>query len=268
VELSRLIANFTEAHPQVITLRSQIAALERQLEGPTSEVLPPPAGSPALSSPTVGESQSRIQRALRPSPIVGRFVAAHVPARRGDRGDAADSELLTAMNAAAGDLARASRQRMAAEHRLNDRMQELSSQPTAAHWSAGSAEVITRLGGTPRSSTLALGALLASVAGVIMFRAAGPAFRPKKIETTAELASALEIPILGNTSQLRTAAFQLRGRLLTPARVRAILFGAEGVVVVAVAACLVAIAVEPALARQVLADPFGTLSEVLGRFGY
>jgi hypothetical protein len=41
---------------------------------------------------------------------------------------------------------------------------------------------------------------------------------------------------------------------------------AEIVVAIAALACLLAIAFEPSLARQVLADPFGALSEVLGRF--
>jgi hypothetical protein len=40
---------------------------------------------------------------------------------------------------------------------------------------------------------------------------------------------------------------------------------AEAIVALAVVACLASIAMEPSLARQVLADPFGTLSEVLGR---
>jgi hypothetical protein len=48
--------------------------------------------------------------------------------------------------------------------------------------------------------------------------------------------------------------------------VRVIVHLAEVVVAVAVVACLAAIAVEPALAHQVLADPFGTLSEVIGQF--
>jgi hypothetical protein len=48
--------------------------------------------------------------------------------------------------------------------------------------------------------------------------------------------------------------------------VQVVLYAAEAVVVIAVAACLVAMLVEPSLARQVLADPFGTLSEVIGRF--
>ena len=43
-------------------------------------------------------------------------------------------------------------------------------------------------------------------------------------------------------------------------------YGSEGVVAIAASACLVAMLVEPSLARQVASDPFGTLSEVLERF--
>jgi hypothetical protein len=55
--------------------------------------------------------------------------------------------------------------------------------------------------------------------------------------------------------------------LLSAKRISAIVNGGEAILTIAVAACLLSIAVEPALASQVLADPFGALSEVLGRFG-
>jgi hypothetical protein len=75
----------------------------------------------------------------------------------------------------------------------------------------------------------------------------------------------LELPVVGNLLKLRAVAGKLRRRLLTPERVRVASHAAEAIVALAVVACLASIAMEPSLARQVLADPFGTLSEVLGR---
>jgi hypothetical protein len=144
-------------------------------------------------------------------------------------------------------------------------MQEISSQPTAAEWSAEPAHVVTRLGGTPRCATLALGGILAAIGAALMFRGLAVVVQPAKIESASELASALEIPVIGNLAALRKAAARLQRRVFTGGRVRLLVHGAEAVVGVAILACLLAILVEPSLARQVVADPFGTLSEVIGR---
>jgi hypothetical protein len=163
-------------------------------------------------------------------------------------------------------LTQTSRQRQVAEQRQTDRMQELSSEPTAADWSAEPAVVVTRLGGTPRSVTLLLGSLLACTAAIVMFRASSAAVLPPKIQTARELAAVLEIPVIGSAASLRTAAARLRQRLFKPVYVRLAGHLAEGVLALAAVACLISITVEPTLASQVLADPFGTLSEVMGRF--
>jgi hypothetical protein len=168
------------------------------------------------------------------------------------------------MSAALLELSQASRQRQVAEQRQTDRMQELSNEPTAADWSAQPAQIVTRLGGTPRCVTLILGGLLAGVAAIVMFQASAAAVLPPKIESARELAAALEIPVIGNASRLRTAAARIR-RLFKPEYVRLAVHLAEAVIGLAAAACIVSILVEPTLAAQVLADPFGTLSEVLGR---
>jgi hypothetical protein len=267
LELSRLMASYTDEHPQVVTLYWQIAALERQLGIAPGNPAAPPSKGPDLISPASADQHTHVESPAKDTRAASHFVVASaVSLAVADQRNTLDSDLSLQINAAANDLARASRVRQAAEHRFSDRMQELSNQPTAAQWSAAAPHVVTRLGGTPRSSTLALGGLLASIAGVIMFRAAGAAFQAQKIQTAAELASALELPVVGNISYLRTAVSRLRRRLLTPGRVRALLYASEAVIAVAVAACLVSVLVEPALARQVLADPFGTLSEVMGRF--
>ena len=66
---------------------------------------------------------------------------------------------------------------------------------------------------------------------------------------------------------LRDAARRMRQRFLTPRRLFYIVTASEIVVGFAVLGCLGAVFCEPTMARQVMADPFGTLSEVVGRLG-
>jgi hypothetical protein len=265
LELSQLLANFTEEHPQVITIRKQISALESQVRHSTRESLPAPLDGPSLGPQFSGVRESNPVSAQRPI-SANHFVSkiAHTAASESLE-PAVDDGGSAEVSAAFELLAKASRERQLAEHQLSDRMQELSSRTSALAWTAGRAVIITRLGGTPRSSTLAFATLLAGMAGVFAFRSASGEPCTPKIASTRELASALELPVVGNLSKLRTVAEKLRRRLLTPTRVRLLSHVAEAVVALAVLACLASIAMEPTLARQVLADPFGTLSEVLGR---
>jgi hypothetical protein len=266
VELSQLLANFTEEHPQVITIRKQISSLEAQIRVSPGETLPPPLNGPTLGPQPTTDVQT-LNRAFdqRLSPA-HRLVSttSHASANRAIE-PAVDDSGSTEVAVAFEWLAKASRERQLAEQRLSDRMQELSNRTGALSWTAGRAVIITRLGGTPRSSTLALASLLAGVAGVVVFRSASGEPCTPKIGSTGELASALELPVVGNLLKLRAAAGKLRRRLFTPERARLASHVAEAIVAVAVVACLASIAMEPTLARQVLADPFGTLSEVLGR---
>jgi hypothetical protein len=260
-EFARLLASQTDEHPQVVTLRSQIAALERQLEiAPTEQPAEAPGGSNSMTLPRAGHSQND-----PPAEGDKRFVStaavqreAAIPADNG--------ELTAALKAALEELSAAGRQCQATEQQLSERMQELSSRNSAADWSTKPATVITRLGGTPRRLVLGIGGLLAGVAGVFMFRASAAAVAPSKIETTGELASVLELPVVADVLSLRTTAPTSRRRWLSPPRVWGIVRLAEVVIAVAVAACIISIAVEPSLSSQVMADPFGTLSEVIGRF--
>jgi hypothetical protein len=98
-----------------------------------------------------------------------------------------------------------------------------------------------------------------------MFRTAAAMGQQQRIETTSQLASVLKLPQVGNTSMLRSN-WRSGWRLVTPGRMRVVVYLCEAVVATAVVACLVAIAAEPPLVRQVFVDPFGTLSEVMGRF--
>ena len=263
-DLAKLLGSCTEDHPQVVALRRQISALEQALGSPPVRSAETPNGPEILPSLPAGRQASTSQPG-------GGFAAAEqfistaggvIP--RGEAAEADGSNPSEQLPAALQSLAAISRERQKAEHRLSDRMQELSSQPTAAEWSAEPARIVTRLGGTPRSATLALGGLLAGIVSVLMFRASGVAVAPARIESTAELATLLEIPVIGNAALLRTAARVTR-RFFTTARIRLVQHLAEIIIAVAALACLASIACEPSLVWQVLADPFGTLSEVVGR---
>jgi hypothetical protein len=265
LELSRLMVSCTDAHPQVVTLRSQIQALERELHLAPGEP-PPQSKEPELAPAAANQFQSRSQRDEYPARRASHVVAS----RAGNPSPAAHPlagvELAAQLEAAIREVTQASRQRQAAEHRLTDRMQELASQPTAAQWSAIPARTITRLGGTPRSSTVLLGLVLGCLAGTVLFRAAGAASHPQCIQTTAQLAGALELPVVGEIRSLRSAAWRFPIQWLAARSVTLSLFASEAAVAVAAGACVVAMLIEPSLARQVVADPFGTLSEVLERF--
>lgn len=262
-ELSQLLSRCTEDHPEVIKLRKQIAGMEEpepasgsatEASGP--ELIPAPGSEHHTSANGSGDDAS----------AAGHFISTSAAARAKENSAANAAGTL---EQAAGELAKASRLRQEAELRLNERMQELATEPTAAEWSTAPARVVARLGGTPRSATLAVGGLLASIGAVVMFFVSAAAVAPVRIETTNELATLLEIPVVGNTS----AARQVVGRAhATRARVRRaqVLIAtrlAEAVIFIAAGACLLSIVAEPALAGQVVADPFGTLSEVVGRFG-
>jgi hypothetical protein len=245
-DLARLLASFTEAHPEVIRLRSQINGLEEQLFRARSQQ----------------EADAAAER--RASPVRTQYVAA-VATSAGEAQPVDQRDYLVEIEAALRALAVASRERQAAEHQSSDMLQELSARPTAADWSAQPAYVVTRIGGTPRRATLALAWLLATIAGAVIFRTAAAIASPK-METTRDLAAALEIPVIGNAAS-PPGTVQSLFRLWTPSRVTAVVRTAEAVLVVAALSCLAAIAVEPALTSQVFADPFGALSEVVGRFG-
>ena len=259
MELSRLMASFTDEHPQVITLRKQIGGLENQLGLPANpapasggpELIPAPAASPQASGQATSASH---------------FVSTGESEANTARPPVESKDLTEAISAALLEVSQATRQRQAAELRQADRMHELSSEPTAADWSAEPAQIITRLGGTPRSVTLALGGLLAGIAAIVMFRASSVAVVPPRIHSARELAAALEIPIVGNATGLRNAAARLRRRLFQPLYVQIAGHLSEAIIAAAAIACVLSILVEPTLAGQVLADPFGTLSEVMGRF--
>jgi hypothetical protein len=262
--LARLLGRFTEEHPEVISLRSQIDRLEQQIEAGDRAGSPPASGPQLIPGPP-GDRQATPGRSIRPA-AANRPLATRAEDLQSG-GHRTAGEAAAAVAAGFARLARISRERQSAEQRLSDRMQEISNQPTAAEWSAEPAYVVTRLGGTPRCATVVFGGILAAIGGALMFRGSAVVVQPVKIESASELASVLEIPVIGNLTAMRKAAARLQWRLFTAGRVRVLVHGAEAIVGLAMLACLLAIVVEPSLARQVAADPFGTLSEVIGRLG-
>ena len=232
----------------------------------------PGGDGPSLEAPTRPATGSVIRRMSGEMPANADGLALKSGGTTGlSAGGAADNSSAD-IAAAIGELASATRDRQAAEQRLSERMQELSGEPTAAQWSASPAHIVTRLGGTPRALTLALASALACAAGFAMFRVTTIELLAPRVTSASELSRLLGLPVLGtlNASALSNA----RGRSTSPAtswqifsprRLQLLTYGAEGFVAIAAGACLLSVMIDPSLAREVLADPFGTLSEVLGR---
>jgi hypothetical protein len=251
-QLGLLADQCTDEHPHVRTLRSQITALEQQLAAA--------AEATTRETTQAGASQRNGK---------GHFVSTTSPATLAETPREASSlsdDLAKAVSTALADLSRATASRQEAENRLAERMHELSSRASGVQW-AKSSPTVSRLGGTPRCSTLLLASFLACMSGVWVFRAAAADGCSAKLHTAADLASAVELPIVANLAGIASKHKQRLPWLLTPARLKWLVQAGEGVLCVAVGACLLSIAIDPTLAPQVLADPFGTLSEVLGRFG-
>jgi hypothetical protein len=267
LELASLLANFTDEHPDVISLRLQIQAIEQQLGigNDSREVAKPER---LLRQTSVEMPDKSIAKQTGSSNSSGESGTLTQNLSQGQREPSMVSldgeESVTILQ----ELAAASRERQEAEHKLSDRMQELANQGNASQWSAAPAHLVTRMGGTPRTHTVLLAALLAMALGIVVFRAAESDGCVAKIDTTGVLANSLALPVIGNLVALRDAARRMRQRFLTPRRLFYLVTTSEIVVGFAVLACLGAVFCEPTLARQVLADPFGTLSEVVGRFGH
>ncbi len=262
VQLSHLTGSHTEEHPEIVTLKSQIAAIERELA--TAAV---PNGS--SSGQPAGERHTTISGGQAVRQTSGEAAGNQVVLPAAAMEAALAANIASAMN----DLAQASRERQAAEQHLTERMQELTSGPTAAQWSAAPAHVVTRLGGTPRPLTLALAGVLACIGSIAMFRVTAIELVKPRIESADELVKAIALPVIGDlhgngSSGVGTRSMAgHRWKWITPRRLQIATSVAECFVAVAAGACLISVAIDPSLAREVLADPFGTLSEVMGRFG-
>ncbi len=224
VELADLLGNFTEEHPRVITLRSQIDGLERELAAPDSGIAG--GGRDKHASYEIHSS--------RPESLLD----------------------------AQANLAAATRARQWAERQLQAEVERLAS-AAGYPWSVESARVLARVGGTPRTLTLAAAALITFVAALVMYFASAALLPRLVIQTADEMAELLAMPLVG-TTQVRGRPKPARGRL-APWTVRLALRGAEIMLAAMFLALAFTMLSDRWLAGQIIGDPFGVLSEVAGR---
>jgi hypothetical protein len=235
-ELSRLLARLTDEHPHVMAIRAQIAELEQQVDVLGHEQVRGTTAERFVSTAHAEAPASEAAEDLPPSPAL--------------------------FHAALQELTTASQQRQQADHRLSERMQELSAEPGAADWSARPAIIVALVGGKPRTVTVAFGALVALCGAMVMIVGSARAANPAVIQTKQELAALLEVPVIGDLSAPKRAA--IWHRLIRTTHVRLATHAAELVVATAVVACIVTTAMEPTLAGHAVIDPLGTMVDMLG----
>lgn len=238
-ELLRLLATKTEEHPEVITLRSQIARLESELAPPAAEAALPPLEKHAVSPSNHDVTYQ---------------VATHATA------DNLDTEL----DAAAADLLAATRARQWAERQLQAEVESLAS-IARIPWSVESAQIIARVGGTPRVLTLLGAGLITFIAGLAMYRGSRVLVPPVAIQSVEELTALLDLPLAGHMLVPTNRRTRRPAHRIAPIVVHVALRAAELFLVVMVAALFFTMVSDRSLAPQVIVDPFGVLSEVAGR---
>jgi hypothetical protein len=238
-ELASLLAHCTEAHPKVITLRLQIAGLEHELAAPGSDV--------ARGNPTEKHALRLIPG--RPIGLASNFYESMVL----ESGSLPD---------ALANLAAATRARQWAERQLQTEVESLATAP-GYPWSVESARVLARVGGTPRALTLAVAALVTLVAAALMFVASAALLPRLVIQTTDDLTQALSLPLVA-TMQVAGRPRQRRSQL-APWLVQTTVHAAEIMLAAMFLALAFTMLSDRWLAGQIMADPFGVLSEVAGR---
>jgi hypothetical protein len=252
LELARLLASFTEEHPQVLAIRRQIDSLEQAEPAAQAERIDPPA----LDLPP---ARAAAYHDLREPQFVSVSPSDGSPAP--DLAVIA-AELATIQK----DLSLAGEHREAAERRLQSTLAELAANSPTAAWNAEPARIVARLGGTPRMLPVILALLAASVAGVIMFRATHVLVLPRVLQSARDLAAALPIPLVGRNPASGGQPVATGPRtIVTPARVRLVTKAAECVLLTILAVCVGAIFLDPTLALQFGDDPLGVMSEIFGR---
>jgi hypothetical protein len=236
-ELAKLLGTFTEQHPQVLTLRAQIAGLEHELFGSAEAAQP-----------------------------VANFVQG-AQAQSGTYGYASGPPY-SEFDAAQADLAAATRARQWAERQLQSEVERLSSS-VGLPWSIEPAQIVTRVGGTPRALTLIGAGLIALVAGGFMFALSQTLMPRLVIESVDELAAVLALPLIGQAAITTPHQKSRYWRTITaasgPWTARLVVRGAEIVLAGMMLALVFTVISDRWLASQVLVDPFGVLSEVAGR---
>lgn len=247
LELARLLASFTDEHPQVLALKRQIDSLENERQE-TNET----------GSATGTPGQAASYGGLRDTSFVASIAAAS--------GD--DPELVALrdeLSTANAELARARAIREASERKLQSTLASLSLNSPAAHWSAEPARIVARLGGTPRMLPLSLAILASLIAGVLMFRATRVLAAPRVLQTLGDLAAALPVPLVGQAPSSKKNTSPAARALVTPGRVRLVTKVSEIVLLTILAICLVTMCLDPPLGGQFVNDPLGVLAEIAGR---
>jgi hypothetical protein len=248
LELSRLLAGFTDEHPQVISLRAQISHLENELGSASRLDAGPELGPSARFLP--GRDRASTTQLVSTSSLV-------------PLGPQID--LAAELEQVAAELAAATRTRQWAERQLQQAALRNQSRDVLLTWSAAPARVVGRSGGTPKLLTLAAACLVALLGGGLMFHTAGRVLSQPLIDSAEQLAAIVPLPVVGQTPLAARPSTAHLARKFAPYAVRSTTLAAEMLIVGLAVACLVAILADPSLATQVGADPFGTLSEIVGR---
>ena len=260
MELTRLGASFSDIHPQIVSLKQQLEEVQRQLSVPAALRHPAENSAPAnndFRSDPDAQSGSRTRQTAHLLPI-STVGPSHI-------GDPPPSDLAAQIEEALGKLTSASMARQAAQIELQTALHALATQPTAADWSADSARIVARLGGTPRLIPLSLAMLVSLVAGAIMFRSSPTLVASPKIATASDLAAAFELPVVGQTPLLGFTRGRSHRPMLGPRLVSWTVRAAEAFLVAIALLCVISTLADPGLAGQFGADPLGTLSEIVGR---
>ena len=255
LELARLLASFTEEHPQVLAIQRQIDSLEQPQASAEARNRPLDEG-PELSTPP-GERAAAYQDLRSPQ-----FVS--VPAGSSTAPSALanlTADLITLQQ----ELSLASKHRALVEERLQTMLASLASTSPTAAWSAEPARIVARLGGTPRMLPVMLAIVASVIAGVIMFRATRILALPRVLQTASDLAATLPIPLVGRNPSITLAGPAAPRLIVTPSRVRFVTKAAEAVLLTILAVCVCAIFLDPTLASEFALDPLGVVSEIFGR---
>lgn len=255
LELARLLASFTEEHPQVLAVQRQIDSLEQPSTAIEARQQSPGDGPDLSAAP--GERAAAYQD-LRSSQFVS------VPT--GISKAASELAELTAdLNTLQQELTLAAQHRALVEERLQTTLASLASTSPTAAWSVEPARIVARLGGTPRMLPVMLAIVASVVAGVIMFRATRVLALPRVLQTASDLAASLPIPLVGRNPSITLAGSAVPRLIVTPTRVRLVTKAAEAILLIILAVCVCAIFLDPTLALQFSDDPFGVVSEIFGR---
>jgi hypothetical protein len=253
LELARLQASFTDEHPQVLAIRRQIDSLE---QADTSTEPRDSVDGPALALPP---ARAAAYHDLRGPEYVS------IGSEDGNDAAAELARITGELTTVQDELSRATKYRDSQERSLQSTLATLAVNSPSAAWNAEPARIVARLGGTPRMLPVMLALLAAAAAGAVMFRATRVLALPRLLQTASDLAAALPIPLVGRNPTAGGLATPVPRVLITPARVRLVTKAGEAILLTILGLCVCAIFLDPTLALQFTDDPFGVLSEIVGR---